>query len=1069
MRGSRRKDRRLRRAGATFSLIGLVMTVFLAIGQVGLIAANADGWSDRSDAGSASAESGRGDGFTVKASDAVSEKSSAAKEALVAPLVAARAVEVGDIQLDWIAAGPYTYNHSTLAGTGPGLPEYDGRVISKTKGVVESLEASDFNCNDKVVYFLALEIADDPDIDAASTISVALSFDNENGVGFRDFDSPAVFLNTDDSAYDGDATLTGITTNAPIAGNPPPGDLEISFDVNDVERGEVIIVQVVPILRCGGDGSPNGNLQARLDTMKIGNKNVPGAGTQTIPLKSARLLLEPDLTIEKTGPSEVGFGETVTYEVTVENIGNGPTTEDVTITDAVPAELTNVDATYSLNGGPDIACDVTGNDVSCDVGILDAGDIVVVTITAEAPADSCPTVNNVALLWIGNASQESNSVETVVTGCAPDLSIDKEAVDEAGAPVTEVSPGDSFSYVITVTNDGNEDATDVVVTDDLDNTLTIDSATYEIGAASGTCDVDATDNSIRCPQDPDTETLQPGESMVVTVDVTTAPDVCGALMNSAHVDWAEDGSGEGLESDLVTVDVTGCAPDLTIVKTGPSEVGFGETITYGITVENTGNAPTDAAVIITDSVPAELDNVAATYSFNGGPDQACSVVGNDVSCNVGIMDPGDSVVVTITADAPSDTCPSVTNQAFVGELGSNEVDTDVTGCAADLELHKTGPATAEVGGLITYTVTVENNGNAATSDAVVVTDAVDSDLSGVTASFSLNGGADQACDVVGNDVSCDLGILEPGDSAEITISGTAPTDICPLIENQAFIGELGSEIVTTTIDCPPPGIDLVKDGDDMAHVGDTVTYTFDVSLTPDSLPLTDVTLTDPICDAGTLTGPTGDAGTLGVLEQGETWGYTCTHVVTENDPDPLPNTAEVSGWFGETEVSDEDSHEVDIIHPAIEIVKRARPDSGSPGEEVTYHYTITNIGDVVLYDISVDDDVIGHICTIAELQPNGSTECTKKYTLPDDGTIKVTNVAVAEGEDPLGETVKDDDTETVDVILGQTITKTPPPGPIAFTGTSSVIPLGALLLVFVTAGSALLWAGRRRGRQASTE
>ena len=89
----------------------------------------------------------------------------------------------------------------------------------------------------------------------------------------------------------------------------------------------------------------------------------------------------------------------------------------------------------------------------------------------------------------------------------------------------------------------------------------------------------------------------------------------------------------------------------------------------------------------------------------------------------------------------------------------------------------------------------------------------------MTASFSLNGGADQNCDVVGNDVSCDLGILQPNDSAEITISGTAPMDICPEIVNQAFIGELGSEIVTTTIDCPPPGIDLVKDGDDMAHVG----------------------------------------------------------------------------------------------------------------------------------------------------------------------------------------------------------------------------------------------------------
>jgi len=1058
----------LRRAGATFSLIGLVMTVFLAIGQVGLIAANADGWSDRSGEGSASTESGRGDGFTVKASDdTVSERSSAAKDA-VALAPAARAVEVGDIEtLDWIAAGPYTYNHTTLAGTGPGLPQYDGRVIDKSTGVFESLEGGDFNCNDKVVYFLALEIADDAEIDAASTISVGLEFENADGVGFRDFDSPAAFYNADDAFNAGDGVSLSNVVADSIAGNPPPQWLGITFDINDVERGEKFVIQVVPILECGGEGLPNGNLQARLDSMEIGNKGIPGAGTQTVTLKSARLILEPDLTIEKSGPSEVGFGETVTYEVTVENIGSGPTTEDVVITDAVPSELSNVAATYSLNGGADQPCDVTGNDVSCDVGILNASDTVVVTITAEAPSDSCPTVNNVALLWIGTASQESNSVQTVITGCAPDLTIEKEAVDATGAPVTEVSPGDSFSYLITVSNDGNEDATGVVVTDDLDDTLTIDAAAYAIdGGSSTACDIDATDNTIRCPQDPDTETLQPGESMVVTVDVTTASDVCGALINSAHVDWA--GSEVGLDSNLVTVDVTGCAPDLTIEKTGPAEVGFGESVTYEITVENTGNASTDAAVVITDSVPSELSNVAATYSFNGGADQACDVSGNDVSCDVGIMDPDDVVIVTITADAPSDSCPSFTNQAFVGDLGSNEVDTDVTGCAPDLELHKTGPATAEVGGEVTYTVTVENNGNAATADSVVVTDAVDSDLSGVTATFSLNGGADQDCDVVGNDVSCDLGVLQPDDSAEITISGTTPTDICPEIVNQAFIGELGSEIVTTTIDCPPPGIDLVKDGDDMAHVGDTVDYTFDVSLTPDSLPLSNVTLTDPVCDPGTISGPTGDDGDA-VLEQGETWSYTCTHLVTETDPDPLPNTAHVSGWFGQTEVTDEDSHEVDILHPAIEIVKRARPQSGSPGEQVTYHYTITNIGDVALHDISVDDDVIGHVCDIAVLQPNESKECSKGYTLPDDGTIKVTNVVVAEGEDPLGETVKDDDTETVDVILGQTITKTPPPGPIAFTGSSSVLPLGALLLVFVTAGSALLWVGRRRGRQTSTE
>ena len=121
MRGSRRKDRRLRRVGATFSLVGLVMTVFLAIGLVGLIAANADGWSDGRATAPRRPERTRRRLHCQGIGRRVREEPSS-KDAVAAPLVAARAVDVGDIELDWIAAGPYTYNHSTLAGTGPGLP-----------------------------------------------------------------------------------------------------------------------------------------------------------------------------------------------------------------------------------------------------------------------------------------------------------------------------------------------------------------------------------------------------------------------------------------------------------------------------------------------------------------------------------------------------------------------------------------------------------------------------------------------------------------------------------------------------------------------------------------------------------------------------------------------------------------------------------------------------------------------------------------------------------------------------------------------------------------------------------
>ena len=53
----------------------------------------------------------------------------------------------GDVSLDFVAAGPFTYNHATGLGSPPQFG-YDNRTISKTNGVVESLEGGDFECGD---------------------------------------------------------------------------------------------------------------------------------------------------------------------------------------------------------------------------------------------------------------------------------------------------------------------------------------------------------------------------------------------------------------------------------------------------------------------------------------------------------------------------------------------------------------------------------------------------------------------------------------------------------------------------------------------------------------------------------------------------------------------------------------------------------------------------------------------------------------------------------------------------------------------------------------------------------
>jgi len=80
------------------------------------------------------------------------------------------------------------------------------------------------------------------------------------------------------------------------------------------------------------------------------------------------------------------------------------------------------------------------------------------------------------------------------------------------------------------------------------------------------------------------------------------------------------------------------------------------------------------------------------------------------------------------------------------------------------------------------------------------------------------------------------------------------------------------------------------------YVGDTIVYVFEVE-NPGVPSLISVTLTDDmgICDAGPVRGADKVGNNDNTLEPGEIWVYTCSHVVTAGDPDPLVNHATASG------------------------------------------------------------------------------------------------------------------------------------------------------------------------------
>jgi hypothetical protein len=78
------------------------------------------------------------------------------------------------------------------------------------------------------------------------------------------------------------------------------------------------------------------------------------------------------------------------------------------------------------------------------------------------------------------------------------------------------------------------------------------------------------------------------------------------------------------------------------------------------------------------------------------------------------------------------------------------------------------------------------------------------------------------------------------------------------------------------------------------------------------------------------------------------------------------------------------SHATDIL-PGIDIQKyvngvdadtQAEALFMPAGAPLTYLYELTNIGNVLLLDATVDDDLLGAICVIATLNPGGSATCT---------------------------------------------------------------------------------------------
>lgn len=145
-----------------------------------------------------------------------------------------------------------------------------------------------------------------------------------------------------------------------------------------------------------------------------------------------------------------------------------------------------------------------------------------------------------------------------------------------------------------------------------------------------------------------------------------------------------------------------------------------------------------------------------------------------------------------------------------------------------------------------------------------------------------------------------------------------------------------------------------------------------VVLNNGNVTLTDIAVSDDIL---------GLICTIDSLEPGATATCTANGTATVG---LYGNIGTASTVFNGGPVSDSDPSHYLGVNPMIDIEKSTNGHDAdeAPGPEievgspVTWEYIVTNTGDVALTDVSVSDDQLGLICTIATLAPGASATCT---------------------------------------------------------------------------------------------
>lgn len=751
-----------------------------------------------------------------------------------------------------------------------------------------------------------------------------------------------------------------------------------------------------------------------------------------------------DLSVVKLGsPKPAVPGELLTYTVTVSNAGPSAAA-DVTLTDAVPADLTGVE--YSLGGGtfqPWLG--------SLDLGTLPPNAVILVLIRGRVSSSAAGTIVNTAVVSspIPDPDPSNNtSTDTTPVAASADL-----AVTKSGSP-SPVLAGGLLTYTVVVSNRGPSDAQSVTLTDSVPLELT----GVEYSLDGGATFQPWTGSAVL-------GTLIAGSSRTVLLRGTVNAGVTGTIVNTTVVSSpTPDPDPDNNQATEITPINT--AADLSVVKTGsPSPAIPGQYLIFSVTIANGGPNPA-VNTLLSDLVPADLTNVE--FSTDGGTTWlpwtgsfAAGTLPSGASQTVllrGIVSPAATGILTNTAVVSSDT---------PDPNPDNNTDTAIVpvGTSADLSVAKTAfPTPVEAGGVLTYTLLVSNAGPSAAQN-VVLTDSLPAAL--LAPEFAVQGGT-----VFAPWVSpYTIGTLAAGETFLVTIRGRVnPSTPVGTIENTAVVSsdtpDPNPENNTDTAETPVAASAdvLVRKTADRtpALPGQVFGYTITVTNAGPS-DAQGVTLIDAVpavlqspvfsVDGGSTFAPWVSPYTIGTLAAGASRTVLIRGTLSPSATGQIVNTAVAESTTPDPNPDNNISTDETPVQPSadISITKRSSPNPVAVGGQLTYTLLVANSGpstaeNVVLSDplpaglenaeISTDGGAtfvpFSGTYLVGNLAAGGVAELLIRATVSSFAAGSLTNTAVVSSDTPDPDPENNTDTEVTPVIPSAdlSIRKTSAPNPV---------------------------------------